>query len=532
MPCPELNVPHDDADEDGFTRHEKRSQSRTGSYGWSLGDALWIGLSDEAQEDTWIWDSGEAIAYRNWGVYEPNGGRHENYAEMRHDGLWNSNGKRALLPGETASFVNYTSYGRGLNGVIVDVGNLAGTPTASDFVFMVGNSDDPSTWATAPAPQSITVRPGAGVDGSDRVTVVWADDDPYTPDREPGSISNQWLQVTLLATPNTGLAEPDVFYFGNAVGESGNSTNETNVDTNDEIGARNHPHSLFDPAPIEDAYDYDRDKRVDTNDEILARNNPTSAFSRLQLITVPAESGGSRAEAEDSGSVELSSLEIGSNDAAPAAVVGQTRGTNEPTSQPGLTISEGKGGTLGSDFVPRTQIDGGSELPADVNRDKLVSRSDAQELIDALNTHGSVELPPMPTGSLAALAHVDVNNDGMLTPLDVLIVVNQLNTHSQASAEGEANSSVHRWRETASQNTDVTDLVFANSADGISVETDMVADTCCSSGIRASFDLPSPIGGVQREWTNPRAIDLDAGLTLLDSILSDAVEGLCQLIED
>ncbi len=195
--------------------------------------------------------------------------------------------KEALLPGQTATFANYTSYSRGLNGIVIDVANLTGTPTVADFAFLVGNNDDPSTWSTAPAPRSITVRPGTGVNGSDRVTIIWADDNPYTPEREPGSISNQWLQVTALATANTGLGEADVFYVGNAIGESGNSTIETNVDTNDEIGARNHPHSLFDPAPLEDAFDYDRDRRVDTNDEILARNNSTSAFTRLGLITVP-----------------------------------------------------------------------------------------------------------------------------------------------------------------------------------------------------------------------------------------------------
>ncbi|MBC8872751.1 MAG: hypothetical protein H8E44_25240 [Planctomycetes bacterium] len=197
-------------------------------------------------------------------------------------------GKRALLPGETASFVNYTSYSQGLNGIMIDVTNLPGTPSVDDFRFMVGNINDPATWTMAPTPQSITVRPEAGVDGADRVTIIWADESPYTPEREAGAISNQWLQVTMLPTEYTGVPQADVFYFGNAIGESGNSTIETNVDTNDEIGARNHSHSLFDPAMPEDAYDYDRDRRVDTNDEIIARNNSTSAFSRLQLIAVPA----------------------------------------------------------------------------------------------------------------------------------------------------------------------------------------------------------------------------------------------------
>src|SRR5256885_305653 len=35
--------------------------------------------------------------------------------------------KNALLPGETAGFVNYTSYSRGINGVAVDVAGGPGT---------------------------------------------------------------------------------------------------------------------------------------------------------------------------------------------------------------------------------------------------------------------------------------------------------------------------------------------------------------------------------------------------------------------
>src|SRR5215210_7092810 len=47
--------------------------------------------------------------------------------------------KTALLPGQTATFANYTSYTRGINGIMVDVVGLAGRPvTAADFVFRVG----------------------------------------------------------------------------------------------------------------------------------------------------------------------------------------------------------------------------------------------------------------------------------------------------------------------------------------------------------------------------------------------------------
>ena len=70
------------------------------------------------------------------------------------------------------------------------------------------------------------------------MTLIWED----------GVIRNCWLQVTVLATDATGLAENEVFYVGNAVGESGNSTTDALVNATDEIGARNNPHSPFNPA--------------------------------------------------------------------------------------------------------------------------------------------------------------------------------------------------------------------------------------------------------------------------------------------
>ena len=74
--------------------------------------------------------------------------------------------KSALLPGGTATFANYTSYSRGINGIMVNIAGLPATPTAADFTFLVGNNGSTSTWTAAPAPASITVRQGAGVGGS------------------------------------------------------------------------------------------------------------------------------------------------------------------------------------------------------------------------------------------------------------------------------------------------------------------------------------------------------------------------------
>ena len=197
-------------------------------------------------------------------------------------------------------FANYTSYSRGINGLIIDVLNLWGTPTVDDFLLRTGNDNAPDgsdpndpadDWPRAPDPVSITVRPGAGVGGADRVTLIWDD----------GAIQRRWLQVTMLANNATGLAQSDVFYVGNAVGESGNSTTDAIVNATDEIGARNNPHSPFDPAALDEAYDFDRDKLVNATDQIVARNNRTSPFTALRLITPPPESGGGEGEGEGEG---------------------------------------------------------------------------------------------------------------------------------------------------------------------------------------------------------------------------------------
>jgi hypothetical protein len=189
--------------------------------------------------------------------------------------------KTALLPGQTASFANYTSYSRGINGIMVDITLLPGVPGVGDFTFRVGNDNDPGGWVAAPAPLSVTVRSGAGTGGSDRVTILWADN----------AIQKEWLQVIVGATAATGLGSPDVFYFGNAVGESGNSASDARVNATDEILARNNPRALG-QAPVDFAYDYNRDGKVNATDEIIARNNPTSSLTALQLISVPGISGG------------------------------------------------------------------------------------------------------------------------------------------------------------------------------------------------------------------------------------------------
>src|SRR5207253_11036054 len=110
-------------------------------------------------------------------------------------------------------------------------------------------------------------------------------------------IQKQWLQVTLKADATTGLAKNDVFYFGNAIGESGDSTLNANVNATDELNARANQRNFLNPAPIDFAYDYNRDKKVDATDQLLARHNQTNFLTALKLISPPATAGASAAAA-------------------------------------------------------------------------------------------------------------------------------------------------------------------------------------------------------------------------------------------
>jgi len=176
--------------------------------------------------------------------------------------------KQALLPGETATFANYTSYSRGINGIMVDIVDMSGTPTDADFGIRVNEAADPDTWSTGPIP-TVSVRPGEGVGGSDRVTLIWAD----------GAILNQWVEVTVLSDTNgggLGLAADDVFYFANVVGD---------CDGDGEVGSSDYGTFIGEFGLSGDglATDFNVDRRVDLHDFVTMRSRfgetiPTPTF--------------------------------------------------------------------------------------------------------------------------------------------------------------------------------------------------------------------------------------------------------------
>ncbi len=200
-------------------------------------------------------------------------------AELTAAGKDPNLGKEALLPGGTATFKNYISYSKGINGIILNVLGLRATSlSASDFTFKVGNDDNPLGWATGASP-SVAVGLGVGPGGSDQITLVWPDN----------AIPNgNWLQVTL-KTETSGLAAPDVFYFGCAMGETGNNAwgavPDGKVSSLDAALTRLN-NSAFAAVGIENIYDFNRDAVVNSFDAALCRLG-NSLLNPLKLIQTP-----------------------------------------------------------------------------------------------------------------------------------------------------------------------------------------------------------------------------------------------------
>ena len=213
--------------------------------------------------------------------------------------------KSALLPGEAATFASYTSYSRGINGVMVDVDNLAdaGNLSAADFTLKTGNSADPGGWSTYTGAVTVSVREGEGAGGSDRVTLIMPD----------GAIAKTWLQVTMQANATTGLAADDVFYFGNAIGETGNSAADAMVN-GDDVHLTRDNQTGFGSATVDNAYDFNRDGKVNVGDVVKARVNRTDAATPLALIDL----------ADVIGSESIDLLEAGVRGDAPQSIDTET----------------------------------------------------------------------------------------------------------------------------------------------------------------------------------------------------------------
>jgi hypothetical protein len=176
--------------------------------------------------------------------------------------------RTAVLPGGAVTSAAVSNYSRGINGLMIDVGGLPPgvALTAADYVLNVG---DGTTWTAAPVPAEVAVRRGAGASGTDRVTLTFSD----------SAIRDTWLKVTLLATANTGLAAPDVFYFGNLAGDTGNDRGAPTVNAID-LARTRAAAGRTDAASLA-RYDFNRDGAINAIDVLIVRVNQRRTLAPL-----------------------------------------------------------------------------------------------------------------------------------------------------------------------------------------------------------------------------------------------------------
>ncbi|MCH8044616.1 MAG: tandem-95 repeat protein [Planctomycetes bacterium] len=324
--------------------------------------------------------------------------------------------KTALRSGDKATFANYTSFVGGITGVMLDVARLLVPEalTAADFTFRNGRSNDPSNWQPTDAPASVTVRAGAGVNGSDRISLTWP----------AGTIEGTWLEVTLKSNATTGLPADDVFYFGSAVGESGNKPTDALVNATDVIAVRNNPRGPLDQADLENRLDFNRDALVNATDLVLARDHTTGLFSALPLITPVATGGAPSPEAAAAAAPQAAGAPAGE---MPTIVVGQyTLVADTPNQQIEIFVSGGQS-VAGVNLVAQVG-DGGPELvnsglPAGTDGPAITSVDLKTGTIFAaldVSQFGLLSLPQVHFSSLGIESqNTTVSADGLLATLSI-----------------------------------------------------------------------------------------------------------------
>lgn len=190
---------------------------------------------------------------------------------------------------EGLTFASLSSYTKGINGVILDLpvspfGGLR-VLTADDFEFRSGKGGDPSTWASGPAPISITLRPGAGVQGMDRVTLIWKDFNPKDTSPIAQAVANGRLQITVRATARTRLSEPSTFYFSSLIGDAADPDSSTAVTAGDLVLTRNAIGTQR--GVITSPTDFNRDGQTNAADLVTVRNNIGHALTPMGPVGPP-----------------------------------------------------------------------------------------------------------------------------------------------------------------------------------------------------------------------------------------------------
>jgi len=253
--------------------------------------------------------------------------------------------KSAYLPSSgTSGFANYSTYDKGINGLMVDLtagGNYAAL-SAADFTFKVsgqglaGQSSDPTdgSWTTLSGVNlpTVVVRLGQGVGGSDRIELTWPD----------GAIVDRWLEVIIKSNSNTGLAAQDVFFFGNMPGDTNNDPagDFKTIDAIDQFNIKtaatdsNNTGLYFNvslASAISNVWDINRDGDVNANDQLSARVHSSAPYGQLDMLNISIGGPFAPVVGDVGATAAVVSALAASSDSGAEAVA---KGSDKPKEQP------------------------------------------------------------------------------------------------------------------------------------------------------------------------------------------------------
>jgi uncharacterized delta-60 repeat protein len=229
-----------------------------------------------------------------------------NSTANRYDDFAIATDKQPLVPGQRASFKNYSSFSKGLNGIMVDFVGKPPTLTSTDVEFYRGNDGPIGLWRRIRPSPLITSRSLGSSSQITRVSFIFPDN----------LISECWVHVVIKANARTGLTQDEHFFFANVIGETGNSSKDALVDQKDVEGteaALKNQQGAQRGGSIEDEFDFNRDGIVDESDVEAVKTNKTANREPLKLIVppIPWMPGSRDVSFGDDGRIQIDAISMG-----------------------------------------------------------------------------------------------------------------------------------------------------------------------------------------------------------------------------
>src|SRR4051812_49744466 len=102
------------------------------------------------------------------------------------------------------------------------------------------------------------------------------------------AVANGWLEVTVKANADTGLAQPDVFTFGNLIGDNSLETPGARVDALDLALTKRFMGRTAEIVDIRDFRDFNHDGRINALDLAAVKRNLGRSLSMPVIADPPA----------------------------------------------------------------------------------------------------------------------------------------------------------------------------------------------------------------------------------------------------